>query len=143
MKNFLTHLMTSAVLLVSLGAAGTGLQAQTFNVHAVVPFDWQVNGHVLNAGDYEITKSSVSPVVTLRDNKNGHGAFMQVIEGTDRNTANRLVFHRYGDQYFLAAIVGASGVTSEVPISKAEKAVRSEQPREMAIVSVELKPLFN
>jgi hypothetical protein len=145
MKNFLNHLMTSAVLLVSLGAAaGTGLQAQTMDLHAVVSFDWQVNGHQLSAGDYEIAKSDGSPVVTMRDNKNGKGIFMQVItQGTGHNTASRLVFHRYGDQYFLAAIVSPSGVTSQLPVSNAERAVQSEQPREMAVVSVELKPLFN
>ena len=145
MKNFLNHLMTSAVLLVSLGAvAGTGLEAQTMNLHAVVPFAWQVNGHQLNAGDYEITKNSDSPVVAMRDNKNGSGTFMQVItQGAGHNTASRLIFHRYNDQYFLAAIVGTNGITNKVPVSKAERAVQSEQPREMAVVSVEIKPLFN
>jgi hypothetical protein len=144
MKNFLNHLMTSAVLLVSLGAvAGTGLEAQTFNLHAVVPFAWQINGHQLNAGDYQITKNGASPVVTMRNNKGGGGMFLQVSGGARPNTATRLVFHRYGEQYFLAAIVGTDGIVSSVPVSKAERAVQSEQPREMASVSVEIKPLFN
>jgi hypothetical protein len=144
MKNFLNHLMTSAVLVISLGAAaGTGLEAQTMKLHAVVPFAWQISGHQLNAGDYEITKDAASPVVTVRDSNNGKGIFMQVFAASSHNTASRLIFHRYGDQYFLAAIVGTNGVTNKVPVSKAERAVQSEQPREMAIVSVEIKPLYN
>ncbi len=144
MKNFLNHLMTSAVLLVSLGvAACTGLEAQELNMHAVVPFAWQVNGHQLNAGDYQVTNNGASPIVTVRDNKNGNGMYLQIIRGAGHNTANRLVFHRYGDQYFLAEIVSRDSTVSKVPVSKAERAVQSEQPREMAIVSVELKPLFN
>jgi hypothetical protein len=144
MKNFLNHLMTSAVLLVSLGAAaGTGLEAQTMNLHAVVPFAWQVNGHQLNAGDYQISNNGASPIVSIRDNKNGNGMFMQVIRGGGHNTSSRLVFHRYGDQYFLSEIVGRDSTVSKVPVSKAERAVQSEQPREMAIVVVEIRPLVN
>jgi hypothetical protein len=144
MKNFLNHLVTSVVLLVSLGAAaGTGLEAQTFNLHAVVPFAWQINGHQLNAGDYQITKNSASAVVTMRNNNIGVGMFLQVSGGVGRNNATRLVFHRYGEQYFLAEIIGTDGVISRVPVSKAERAVQFEQPREMAIVAVEIKPLLN
>jgi hypothetical protein len=144
MKNFLTNLMTSAVLLVSLGATlGSGLEAQTINMHAVVPFAWEANGHQLNAGDYQITKDAVSPVIAMRDNKSGKGMFLQVTGGAGRTTACRLVFHRYGDQYFLAEIVGPKSTVSRVPVSKAEKAVQSEQPREMSIVVVDVKPLFN
>jgi hypothetical protein len=143
MKNFLNHLMTSAVLLISLGAIGTGLEAQTMNLHAVVPFAWQVNGHQLNAGDYQIINDGASAIVRVRNNEGGQGAFLQIIRGPGHNTANRLVFHRYGDQYFLAEIVSRDSTVSKVPVSKAERAVQSEQPREMAIVSVELKPLYN
>jgi hypothetical protein len=143
MKNFLNHFITSAVLLVSLGAAaGTGLEAQTLNLHAVVPFAWQINGHQLNPGDYQITKNGGSPVVTMRNNNSGVAMFLQV-SGGGRNTASRLVFHRYGEQYFLAEIAGTDGVISRVPVSKAERAVQSEQPREIAIVFVDVKPLLN
>jgi len=144
MKNFLNHLMTSAVLLVSLGAVtGAVLNAQTFNLHAVVPFAWQINNHQLNAGDYQITKDSSSPVVTMRNNNSGAGMFLQVSGGAGGSTATQLVFHRYGDQYFLAEIVGREGIVSKVPVSKAERALQSEQPREMATVLVDIKPLFN
>jgi hypothetical protein len=145
MKNFLTNLMTSAVLLVSLGATlGAGLEAQTINLHAVVPFAWEANGHQLNAGDYQITKDGSSHVVTMRDNKSGKGMFVQVTdEGLGRKATTQLVFHRYGDQYFLAEIVGPNATVSRVPISKEERAVQSEQPREMAIVIVDIKLLVN
>ena len=144
MKNFLNHLMTSAVLLVSLGAVtGSGLQAQTFDMHAVVPFAWEANGRQLNAGDYQITKDAVTHVITMRDNKTGEGMFLQVLDGSIGRATCRLIFHRYGDQYFLAEIVGPTAAVSKVPVSKAERAVQSEQPREMATVTVEIKPLFN
>jgi hypothetical protein len=144
LKNFLNHLMTSAVLLVSLGVvAGTSLEAQTMNLHAVVPFAWQVNGRQLNAGDYRISKDGSTPVVTVRDTASGNATFLQILPASGHDTASRLVFHRYGDQYFLAAIVGTNGATSKMPVSKAERAVQSEQPREMAIVVVDIKPFFN
>ena len=145
MKNFLNHLMTSDVLLVSLGAvAGSGLQAQTFDMHAVVPFAWEANGHQLNAGDYQITKdggltsdhacaTEAARVCLCR-----HSMEQLGMEHA------RLVFHRYGDQYFLAASRRTQyGKVSKIPLSKEERAVQSEQPREMAIVTVEIKPLFN
>lgn len=143
MKNFLTHLMTSAVLLASLGTvAGSALQAQTFDMHAVVPFAWEANGHQLNAGDYEITKDAASHLITLR-NRGGAGMFVQALDGAVGHGTCRLVFHRYGDQYFLAEVVGPNTKVSKIPLSKEERAVQSEQPREMAIVTVEIKPLFN
>lgn len=69
--------------------------------------------------------------------------FLQVSGGAGGSTATQLVFHRYGDQYFLAEIVGREGIVSKVPVSKAERALQSEQPREMATVLVDIKPLFN
>ena len=143
MKNFLTNLMTSAVLLASLGATlAAGLEAQTLNMHAVVPFAWEANGRQLNAGDYQIRQDGSSHLVSMRDNNSGKGMFLQVTSGGGRATTCQLVFHRYGDQYFLAEIVGPASV-SRVPVSNAEKAVQSEQPREMAIVVVDIKPVVN
>lgn len=145
MKSLLTNLMTSAVLLVSLGAAtGIGLEAQSINLHAVVPFAWEANGHLLNAGDYQIAKNASSPVITMRNNDTGKGMFVLASPGSaNRNTPTRLVFHRYGNQYFLAQIVGPGSTVSTVPVSNEERAAQAEQPREMAVVFVEVKPLYN
>jgi len=133
MKNFLTNLMTATALLCTLGGA---LEAQSYQVAATVPFGWQANGHQFAAGKYTINKEESSPVLCIR-NQNGKGAFLMTGETSGSNTSPRLVFHRYGDHYFLAEVwaPGASG--SKVRTSGAEKeTIASEKPRQMSTVLV-------
>lgn len=118
MKNFLTNLMTAAALLCTLGGA---LEAQSYQVTAKVPFEWQANGHQFSAGNYVIVKEDSSPVIGMRDMKDNKGAFLMTIDATGKNSRPRLVFHRYGNQYFLAEVWAPGAIGSKLHVSSAER----------------------
>jgi hypothetical protein len=137
MKNVLTNLMASAVLLFTIGS---GLEAQTIQLHAAVPFAWHVNGRQMQAGNYEISRDASSPVLLIQDRTNGRGAYVMTIPETTGNSASRLVFHRYGNRYFLAEVVAPGVTVGTLPISRDEKeAMKSERPREVATVFVDIR----
>jgi hypothetical protein len=133
MKNFLTNLMTATALLCTLGGA---LEAQSYEVAATVPFGWQANGHQFPAGRYTINKEESSPVLSIR-NENGKGTFLMTGEASSSNTSPRLVFHRYGDHYFLAEVWGPGASGNKVRPSRAEKeTIAAERPRQTSTVLV-------
>jgi len=81
--------------------------AQSVNVKANVPFDFTVGKSTLSAGQYNIQSLSTgsSDVLAIRG-----GAAQNMLASANRaETLNpspnsRLVFHKYGDQYFLSQI---------------------------------------
>lgn len=97
-----TLLGTLGLLLVAACAS-----AQTLNVKANVPFDFVVNQAALPAGSYSIDELGTgSPVLVIRGD-NGKGSMVAIsnhAESRDASPDSHLVFHRYGDQYFLAQI---------------------------------------
>jgi hypothetical protein len=146
MKNILTNVMTSAVLLFTLGG---GLHAQTINMRATVPFAWDVKGQHLNAGEYTISRNAASSAMTIRSAVNGKGACFIVNPDSDKNTASRLVFHRYGERYFLAEVHAAGLTVTKLPVTRAEKeaaemaSTGAADHREMATIFIEVGPIVN
>jgi hypothetical protein len=139
MKNILTNLVTSAALLFTLGGA---VEAQSIRLHAAVPFAFQMNGRPLNAGDYTISRKG--SVVQIQDSNNGKGVFSLTSPDKESDSGYRLVFHRYGDRYFLAEVRTQGTAAGKLPVSRAEKeAMQSEQPREMSTVFVDVRPVVN
>ena len=101
------------------------LAAQTIRVTASVPFEFMVAGRSLPAGDYTVdTLSSDIKVVRV---SNSSSAVVSMAQGATANSKERsgqalLIFHRYGDQYFLARIVDGRGELGlEIPASHTER----------------------
>jgi hypothetical protein len=140
-KNIFTNLMTSAALLFTIGG---GLEAQSTQMHAKVPFAWQVNGQQLNAGDYVVDMDAASHVISLRNITTGKSIFVAVIPGSDKKPNYRLVFHRVGQRYFLAEVWAPDSASSELPVSSAEReAIQSAIPRQIATIFVDAAFLIN
>jgi hypothetical protein len=141
MNNILTNLTTSAILLFILGG---GLEAQSTQMHAAVPFAWQVNGQQLNAGDYVVDKDAAAHVISVRNIETGKSVLVAVIPGSEKKSGYRLVFHRVGQRYFLAEVCAPGSASSELPVSSAEReAIQSITPREIAVVFVDAAFLIN
>ena len=95
---------------------------------ANVPFAFSVEQNSMAAGEYSITITD--RVMTLRnDSTNATVAVIAQHEESAKPQSTRLVFHKYGDSYFLAEVwsatgqAGASGI--ELPASKAEQETRA------------------
>jgi hypothetical protein len=90
-------------------------------ITANVPFDFMVNGRTLPAGHYTVEPSSTRGALVIRnqETKQAIGVIAQTLE-VSAGTKPQLTFRRYGDQHFLAQVIGdARG--SELPKSKAER----------------------
>jgi hypothetical protein len=115
--------ITAIALLViaNLAMAGTSF-AQSKVVRANVPFDFTVGDKLLPAGTYTIKETS-DHLIMIR-NHDKPIAVISLVNGDSRNSPNggKLMFHRYGSQYFLSEILcDQANMNLQVPQSKTEK----------------------
>jgi hypothetical protein len=125
--------------LLTLLIAGTA-QAQLPGtaVRASIPFDFIVRGRTLPAGIYEIRRINDGPIdLIIRnvDHKRDEALFQtETVYVNRRERKDLLVFHRYGDSYFLSEVLTAGEqMGRELLPSRAERQLR----REMASNQVE------
>jgi hypothetical protein len=88
-----------------LTAIGCSLQAQTATARAEVPFDFRMGPSIMPAGKYVVQQSGA--VLTVREEGGAHKSAIQLTLPTSRASVSRqpkLEFHRYGTDYFLAAV---------------------------------------
>jgi hypothetical protein len=90
---------------------------------ANVPFAFSAEQNSMRAGEYSITVTD--HVMKLRnESTNETVAMIAMSEESGKPQTSRLVFHKYGDRYYLAEVwnstgqAGASGI--DLPTSKAE-----------------------
>lgn len=79
---------------------------QSLRVH--VPFEFALRDRVLPAGDYSVRELTDDSAVMMIRSADGGEALNVLTSSADAKgrqaDAPRLIFRRYGDQYFLAAI---------------------------------------
>jgi len=122
----------SALLLLAASAA---IGQTTGRVVADVPFSFVVAGRQFPAGHYTVTAASNLCLWISNSQQRGtfvpiHDSFRSTSEGT------KLVFHRYGDTYFLSAVwVNGRTIGRELYPSRAEKdAANQKAEMELAVV---------
>jgi len=83
-----------------------GLHAQGVDLRATIPFDFSVGQASMPAGDYEIRGQGTVVLVRRTDSGKPATAMVTTIgaDRPDRSGTARLEFHRYGGEYFLAAV---------------------------------------
>ena len=109
------------VAIANLAMAGTSF-AQSSGVRANVPFDFTVGNKLLPAGTYTIKEQSEHVIqITNRDKPI---AAVTLVNGDSHTSPNggKLMFHRYGSQYFLSEILcDQANMNLQVPTSNTEK----------------------
>jgi hypothetical protein len=100
-----THLIQATFAALALAAAGYGQSAQAFQV--TVPFDFVAGGRTLTAGQYTVSQP-VTGAVAFRSDQGAPGVIIITnrVESPGRQGSAQLVFHRYGDRYFLSEVWG-------------------------------------
>jgi hypothetical protein len=121
-----------ALLAIANFALAGHANAQSNGVEATVPFDFTVGDKLLPAGSYILKPGSrTSNMIVVRNRDKAIAALS--IAGTDENrsrTGGRLVFHRYGSQYFLSEILcNDADMNLKLPTSKTEQRVRLDEAR--------------
>ena len=91
------------------------LHAQTMNMQASIPFDFQIGSTVLPSGEYSIRHSAGVLYVKQTNGAQKGGMFLTV--GEDRpagaKAAPTLLFNRYGDTYFLSKVWSAESTEAQ------------------------------
>jgi hypothetical protein len=131
--------MAMGCLLSLLVVVSAHAQDEGSAIRVSIPFDFNVEGKTLPAGDYEIRRINDEPAELLIQNVN-HRRDERMFQ-TEPLDARRipnhslLVFHRYGDNgYFLSEVMTAGEQTGEeLRPTRAERTLR----REMAKNNVE------
>jgi hypothetical protein len=118
----------TAIVIVSIACSivsGNAL-AQQPGIQAKVPFDFTVSNETLPSGTYTIT--SPAPGLVLIQNSDGRiaTAARSSHNGNESTSGCKLVFRKYGNQYFLNQVFSPTATSLNVTIlaSKLEKRVR-------------------
>lgn len=94
-----------ATLVLTLAAAGA-VHAQSVELKGTIPFGFVVSGKAMPAGEYRVDQDFASGTLLVRafDAESAAIALVANNEPAGPREAPRLVFHRYGDRYFLSQV---------------------------------------
>ncbi len=109
----------TVVILMLVGLMGLANAQMSTRVKAQVPFDFVANGETMPAGECIITVVS-QKVLSITSGKQYTSALSIANESRNESKETALVFHRYGDRYFLAGIQLAGRTGYQFPGSKLE-----------------------
>ena len=126
-KRICVSLMTLSFL-VSLATVAPAYAKSVDGMRAQVPFDFHVGDKLVRAGDYTI-RSMTADEQLIRISSGKEVASTTTNSGRERGNGEgraRLVFHKYGDQYFLAAVWGADNMGRRLRETKRERSLRKE-----------------
>ena len=138
MKKNLLSLAMSLALLMSAAA-----QAQTTHLTITVPFEFTAGNVQLPAGEYEVTAVGPWGGSTLSVHNVNSNAGILVLSTScqsQKPTANaKLVFYRYGQQYFLAEVWNRhSSLGNQIQIkSRPAELARNQSKDEVVLIASE------
>lgn len=129
MKRQIANLLGVLSLLLVAACAN----AQSLNVQANVPFGFTVDKAALPAGEYSIKSLSTATgrVLVIRGEETANSMIVgsNSAETLNPSPNSRLVFHKYGDQYFLSQIwVQGEKAGREFRISRREAEMAKSVP---------------
>ena len=143
MKKTIFTTLTLLSFLVTLIGASAQAQPQTALV-ADVPFEFSIKNQTLPAGRYQVKVAMLggAEALTISSDRETKGIYF-VNRRTRRGDVSgdpKLVFHRYGDLYFLAQIWQSNDREAfTLPMSRAELEVKTAMNNEApAIVAITL-----
>jgi hypothetical protein len=135
MKRHLLMLGAAVALLLSADSAYPQSTPATFKV----PFAFVAGTTTLPAGEYHISNGPAPGTLGLRgDDRHTIQVTTGNLETLDASAQTKLVFHRYGNRYFLAQLwIEGNNSGREVPISRQEREMaKKSTPELMTVVTV-------
>lgn len=133
MKKKVFSAMVTCGLFILGAAANSYAQMPGSEVRTTIPFEFKVNGKTLAPGKYDIKRVNDSPETLLISNEGKGYLHDRAMFNTEPRQARKapgkgeIVFHRYGDTYFLSEILIAGEQTArELPQTRQERWLRRE-----------------
>jgi hypothetical protein len=126
--------MLTLILAIALATAVVSANAQSIGTVTNIPFEFVVGDKAMPAGKYKTNAANSAGNVLLiqsDDRKNAVVRLTHTIQPTRSRGANAcLVFHRYGDRYFLAEVWnGGDSTGRQLSKSRQERAIAGELAR--------------
>lgn len=122
--------MVMMVATIALVTAVVSAKAQSsLGVKANVPFDFVVGDKTLPAGVITIRSTENSPALSIKNSQAAIATYRlsTPMKAKTDNLNARLVFHRYGQNYFLREIwEGGASTGRQLRESKQERAIKRE-----------------
>ena len=123
------------LVLIGIAALSASAKAQSSGnrIKANIPFDFTVAGKKFAAGQYSIVRANSTAgdqvlSVSSADDRSRVLPITIPITTLDAKEKSTLVFHRYGDEYFLAQVWSAGATTGRAfTRSRREKQLEQEQ----------------
>jgi hypothetical protein len=119
----LAIVVTLMPLLASAQLGNNGLVAK-------VPFQFRAGNTVIPAGQCDVQRGGTDPrTLLIRNSSSKVALFTMARTVSDRtgSSGNALIFHKYGERYFLSGIrVAGSPITYQLPEGKAEAELRAQ-----------------
>lgn len=126
-KHLLSTLAIATVLTTMMVVSAHAQNAGTITV--TIPFEFTAVNKTLPAGDYVVRLEDSRSELKIQKSDGSTAEFVLInpVYGRDPQNHSKLVFHRYGSQYFLAQvwIVGSSS-GEELRQSTQERGIRRE-----------------
>ena len=130
MKKQLLRGITMLTMIVAIAFATAVVSAQAQSAKTLVsnvPFEFIVGDQTLPAGEYQINRSLGNALrIQTSDSAASVSRLTNEVQSR-RNKHARLVFHRYGDTYFLAEVwTGGGDIGRRLLKSRQERAIERE-----------------
>ena len=134
MKRNLLGFALSLPLLLSVAA-----QAQITQLKVTVPFEFIAGNVQLPAGEYQVTSAGSwgGPTLLVRNVNSNAGSFVVSFSCSSRKPAAdaKLVFRRYGQQYFLAEVWNRnSSLGNQIRVNSRQTQLARNQSRDEVVL---------
>jgi len=133
MTKQLVKTLTMLTLVVGLALAATVLSAKaqltSHGVIADIPFDFIVGDQTLPSGKYSVRAATGDGLGLTISNFNRKASAIRLTDPVTEKSENRnarLVFHRYGEQYFLAEIWSGDKQGNQFRECKRERSLQQD-----------------
>jgi hypothetical protein len=137
MKKYVRYILTAAAVLTAPGLAP--LYAQTTDTVTRVPFGFTVGTASLPGDTYRLEKAAGhTDVFLIRSLHRGAIILGQPADASAADTSPRLVFHKYGDRYFLREVylTGRTGLSlprTRLEVDAAERLASGARPEVIVV----------
>lgn len=130
MKKEFVKGFTMIMLVVAIAFATAAVSANTQSANKVVtdiPFDFIVGDQTLSAGEYTVNLANENGLMIQNADGKSEGLRLTFPISPKNKRGARLVFHQYGQRYFLAEVWTGSGeVGRHLTKSRQERAIERE-----------------
>lgn len=117
--------------------------AETVNMKVNIPFNFVVGGATLPGGEYRVEGlGGAGNAISIRKLDQTAKSLTQAVrcESSKTQEKSKLVFHRYGDRYFLAQIwMAGDNSGHELPKSRRETEVAMDYPAQQVVLVASLR----